>query len=58
VAPVRVAAFCIGGENAMRFLSDESVIGSNFTNADRTTNSQIIIISQPGHCSQQEHFGA
>jgi hypothetical protein len=58
VAPVRVAAFCTGGENAMRFRSDENVIGNNFTNANRRVNSQIIIISQPGHCSQQEKIGA
>jgi hypothetical protein len=42
---------------AVRFLSDEDVIGNNFTNADRTTNSQIIIISPVGYCSQQEKIG-
>jgi hypothetical protein len=43
---------------AVRFLSDEDVIGNNFTNANRSINSQIIIIDELGYCSQQEKIGA
>lgn len=41
----------------MRFRSDENVIGNNFTNANWRVNSQIIIISPVGYCSQQEKIG-
>ena len=43
---------------AVRFLSDEDVIGNNFTNANRLPYGQIIIISPVGYGSQQEQFGA
>ncbi len=58
VAPVRVAAFRTGGENPVRFLVDEDVIGNNFTSTNRLTYSQIIIINPVGNCSQQEKIGA